>query len=276
MKKMMMMVAAGLLSLASQAGIDWQAKRSDKWLGYTRQIFEIDGIECWVVEPKTPRPGNPWVWCTEWPDAFTARTGTNLLLEDGFYYLYAKVGYMCLGGPTALKQMDSFYAFFTGKGLNKKGTLTGVSRGGFYAFRFAWQHPERVICLYGDHATMDFKSWPMHLCEGRYEPAMFAEVQKVYGFKTLEEALSYKFNPVDILEPIAKAKIPLILVIGEADTDVAPEYNSNIVEFRYKRLGGEVTTFRYPQYHHHPHGVDNPRELVNLIEKYTDVALGKK
>lgn len=266
---------AGVLLLTSCvcsfAGIDWQAKKSDEWLGHTRHYFDIEGVECWVVEPKSPKPGNPWIWCTEWPTAFTDRTGTPMFLADGYYFLYAKVGYMCLGGDVSLQKMDAFYRFFTAKGLRNKGVFTGVSRGGLYAFRFAWQHPERVTCLYGDHAVLDFKSWPLHIGDRKYNPkdtGSLQAVKQMYGLQTMEEILSYPHNPIDILPKIAEAKIPIVLVIGDADIEVPPEFNSNIVEYRYRKLGGEVKTFRYPKYQHHPHGVDNPRELVDLIESW--------
>ncbi len=38
-----------------------------------------------------------------------------------------------------------------------------------------------------------------------------------------------------------KAEIPIIHVIGEADTAIPPSENSNLVEERYKNLGGKIT-----------------------------------
>jgi dienelactone hydrolase len=135
--------------------IDWHPDSTDVWHGFTRHRFKVDGCESWVVVPKNPRPGNHWVWCTEWPEAFTQRTGTETLLEDGFYFLHMQVGTMSLGSPPALAHMDAFYKHIVGKGLNPKGTLTGVSRGGLYAYRFAAAHPDRVTCIYGDAPVCD-------------------------------------------------------------------------------------------------------------------------
>ena len=36
-----------------------------------------------------------------------------------------------------------------------------------------------------------------------------------------------QFNPIDILEPIAKAKIPIIHVVGDADNVVPPATKSS-------------------------------------------------
>lgn len=249
--------------------IDWQAERTDVWHGFTRHHFKVDGCECWVAVPKNPRPGNHWVWCTEWPDAFTGRTGTEKLLEEGFYHLHMKVGTMSLGSPSALAHMDAFYQHLVQKGLNPKGTFTGVSRGGLYAYRFAAAHPDRVVCIYGDAPVCDFKSWPLGATKGKRDENGARCVLDVYGFKTEAEALAYHGNPVDSLEPIAKAGIPLIHVIGDDDQTVPPEANSAIVEQRYRALGGTITVFHKPGCGHHPHGLEDPAPVVNLIKAYT-------
>lgn len=276
------------------AGIDWEADSTNSFLGHIRHVKKIAGCEAWVTAPLKPAPGNPWVWCTEWPTAFTERTGSNQLVEDGFYHLHIVVGTECYGSPEALRQMDAFYQFFTSKGLAKKGCLTGVSRGGLYAYRFAAQHPERVTCIYGDAPVCDLKCWPLNLNYGA--PASQEQIDRflgLYGFKDLKEALLYHGNPVDVLPVLANAKIPLVHVIGLNDSECSPDYNTGIVEFRYRQLGGTITVFRkVPDASikddseipadssgltlkcnprncgHHPHGLKNPWPVVRLIEQY--------
>lgn len=254
---------------AFNRAIDWQPDKTDLWHGFTRDRFTVDGCTCWVVAPKVPRPGNPWVWCTEWPDAFVQRTGTLRLLEDGFYYLHMEVGALCLGSPAALAHMDAFYRHFVAKGLNLKGTLTGVSRGGLYAYRFAAAHPERVVCIYGDAPVCDLKSWPLGAVKGTRDEKGIGILLNLYGFKTEAEAIAYRGNPTDCLEPLAKAGIPLIHVVGDADTSVPPETNSEVIEQRYKALGGTIDVFHKPSCGHHPHGLDDPQPIVGLIEQHT-------
>ena len=81
--------------------------------------------------------------------------------------------------------------------------------------------------------------------------------------------MAYQGNPVDSLGPIAKAGIPLIHVIGDSDESVPPESNSTLLEQRYKALGGTITVFHKPGCGHHPHGLDDPTPVVDLIETYT-------
>ncbi|MDA3926118.1 MAG: alpha/beta hydrolase [Kiritimatiellae bacterium] len=258
---------------ATTESIDWQADKTDIWLGYTRHHFKVDGCSCWVTVPENPLLGNQWVWGTEWPEAFTRRTGTEMLLKAGFYYVHAKVGTLSIGGPPALADMDAFYKYFVAKGLASKGTLSGVSRGGLYAYRFAAQHPERVVCIYGDAPVADLKSWPLGILPGcKRKEAGIKPMMEFYGFKDEAEAAAYKGNPVDVLEPIFKAGIPLIHVIGEVDENVPPGPNTNEIEKRYKALGGTITVFRKPKCGHHPHGLEDPTPVVELIKKYTKVA----
>jgi hypothetical protein len=90
-----------------------------------------------------------------------------------------------------------------------------------------------------------------------------------HGFKSEDEARAFRGNPVDQLEPLAKAGIPQIHVVGDADTTVPPASNTDVIEQRYKALGGTVTVCRKPGVGHHPHGLDDPAPLVRLIEDYT-------
>ncbi len=259
-----------LLTLPSIAGepIDWQPTRTDTWKNFTRYHFTVDGCACWVAAPPKPREGNPWVWCMEFPTAFDNRTGVVPLVEDGFHYVYMSVG-NTFGCPSAQVHLDAFYRHLVEKGLSEKATLIGVSRGGLYAYRFAAAHPERVTCIYGDAPVCDFKSWPGGKGKGRGSAGDWASLIKLYGLNDEAEAMAYKENPVDLLAPLAKANIPLIHVVGDADDVVPVEENTAVIQQRYKALGGAMTVFHKPGCGHHPHGLDDPTPVVKLIQAYT-------
>ncbi len=42
-----------------------------------------------------------------------------------------------------------------------------------------------------------------------------------------------------------------------------------IIEQRYKALGGTIHVFHKPSVGHHPHGLDDPTPVVDLIKTYT-------
>jgi pimeloyl-ACP methyl ester carboxylesterase len=92
-------------------------------------------------------------------------------------------------------------------------------------------------------------------------------VLKVYGL-TEEQALSYRMNPVDNLAPLAKAKIPLLHVCGDADDVVPLDENTRLVESRYKELGGEITVIIKPGVGHHPHSLKDPAPIVDFVLKH--------
>lgn len=263
-----LLLPAGADAEPTPTPIDWQATKTNTWKTFTRYDFTVDGCPCWVAVPPQPKPGNPWAWCMEFPTAFDTRTGVMKLVADGYYYVHMSVG-NTFGCPSAQAHLDAFYRHITAKGLSPKGTLIGVSRGGLYAYRFAAAHPERVVCIYGDAPVCDFKSWPAGKGKGCGSKGDWANLLKCYNFKDEAEALAYKENPVDLLPVLAKAKIPLIHVVGDADNVVPVAENTAVVEQRYKALGGTITVFHKAGCNHHPHGLDDPTPVVNLIEKYT-------
>lgn len=254
------------------ATLSWPGESVDTWLGYTRHLITIDGCKAWLIEPKKALPGNPWTWCMEFPDAFTDRTGVPQLLEKGFFHLHIQVG-NTFGSPAALKHFDALYAAITEKGLAKKGTLIGISRGGLYAYNWASQNPDKLVCIYGDAPVCDFKSWPGGKGKGKGSAADWKSLIQCYGFKDETEALAWSKNPVDSLKPLAKAKIPLIHVVGDVDDVVPVAENTAIIEQRYKALNGEITVFHKPTVGHHPHGLDDTKALVDLILRYTEAVI---
>lgn len=245
----------------------WPGETLDSWHGFTRHQFQLDGCAAWVVEPKQALPGNPWSWCMEFPDAFTERCAATGLLTNGFHHVHIVVG-NTFGSPVALRHFDAFYQELQHHGLAGKGALIGLSRGGLYAYRWASRNPEKVSVIYGDAPVCDFKSWPGGKLKSKGSPADWVELQRLYGFATEAEALSFRGNPIDILQPLATAGIPLIHVVGDADDVVPVSENTSVVEDRYHQLGGEIRVIHKPGIGHHPHGLDDPTPVVHFIVEH--------
>jgi alpha-beta hydrolase superfamily lysophospholipase len=128
-----------------------------------------------------------------------------------------------------------------------------------------------VLAIWLDNAVCDFKSWPggklKNLGEGNGSAGEWQNVLKAFDFKDDAEAIAYKLNPVDNLAPIAKAKIPLLLVYGDADHTVPHKENSEKVYERYRALGGPVERIVKPGMDHHPHGLADPTPIVDFFLK---------
>lgn len=245
--------------------------KESNWNGFKRFDFEIAGKKVLVVAPDKPAAGNPWVWHGEFfghkPDPDIA------LLKRGFHIAYLSVPNM-LGSPKAVAHWNDCYAELTGKyGLAPKVSLVGLSRGGLYCYNWAATNPDKVACVYADAAVCDFRSWPGgkqlgDKWKGKGSAGDWKLVLEQWGFKDNAEAIAYAKNPVDNLEPLAQAKVPLLHVYGDADDVVPWDENTGIVAERYKKLGGEIVLIAKPGVGHHPHGLTDSTPIIEFIAKH--------
>jgi pimeloyl-ACP methyl ester carboxylesterase len=247
-------------------GQPFSGKRSD-YRGYRRYDFVVDGCPAIVVVPRQAAAGKLWIWRAEFFDAFPQ--ADLALLADGFHLVYINVG-NTFGCPDALKHWDVLYRELTGEhGLSRKPVLEGLSRGGLYCFNWAADHPRQVACILADNAVLDFKSWPGGKGKGKGSAGDWQKLLADYRFSSEAEALAYKKNPVDNLQPLAQAKVPLFLLCGDADDVVPYPENGALVQQRYEKLGGPVTVLIKQGLGHHPHGLTDPSPAVEFILKQT-------
>lgn len=253
-----------LLCNVTVKAADWKGKESS-WNGYQRFDFTVDGRNCYVVIPKKAASGKPWVWRARFPSYHIEVD--LLLLEQGFHVAYMNTDGM-LGSPQALKHWDVFYETLTKKhSLAEKVTLEAVSRGGLFAYRWASNNPEKVVCIYADVPVCDFKSWPLGQGIGIGDKGTWQTLLRVYGF-TEAEALAYRENPIDVLQPIAKAKIPIMHIVTLNDEIVPAKENTFVLAERYRKLGGNIEIIEVKEGprasgHHFDH--PDPQKVADFI-----------
>ncbi len=234
------------------------------WQGYERLDFSVAGKPGWIVKPKTAAAGRPWIWRTEFfghePQADIA------LLGVGWHVAYYKVSDM-YGAPASIDLLAGFHAAVTRDfSLNQRAVLEGFSRGGLYAVNFAATHPDKTAALYLDAPVLDIRSWPGGKGKGKGSPKNWQEALAIYGL-TEETAVTFKGNPLDRLEPIAKARIPILSICGAADSVVPMAENTALLESRYKALGGLIEVIAKPGVDHHPHSLKDPQPIVDFLLK---------
>lgn len=255
----------------SLQGQEFGGKKST-WYGFDRYDFQVGNKTATVIVPPEAAPGKPWVWHGEF---FGHKPAPDVaLVEKGFHAVYLKVPNM-LGSPKAVKHWDELYKALTEKhGFAKKVALVGLSRGGLYCYNWAAANPDCVACVYGDAPVCDFKSWPggskrIRTNKGKGSDRDWKFVLSEYGFASDEEAFAYKKNPVDQLEPLAKAKVPLLHVYGDSDKVVPWDENTGVMVKRYKKLGGRINVIIKKGIGHHPHGLKDSSPIVDFIYNNT-------
>ena len=258
------------------ASLVFPGEKIDRWQGHKRHKFKVAGRDAWVVEPTNPLPGKVWTWCTEFPDAFTARTGVPGLLKQGVYHVHIS-DFNQLGCEAQLKRMDEFYSTLRKAGFAEKPAFIGLSRGGFMAYRWAEANPGKVACIYADAPVCDLKSWPAGLGKGKGNAESLAVARNLYGWKTDEDLKAFRGNALDEepLKKLADNKVPLIHVVGDSDDVVPVAENTAILAERYKKFGGDITVLHHAG-GHHPHGLDDPKPIVEFILKNLKTANGVK
>jgi lysophospholipase L1-like esterase len=237
--------------------------RCSVWHGFVRHDFEVDGKPVAVVSPRVEAPGRPWLWQAEF---FGHKPEPDIaLLGRGFHVVYMALPDM-LGGPEAVAHWNILYKELTSRyGFGPKPGLAGLSRGGLYIYNWAEANPDKVGALYADAPVCDLKSWPGGKGKGPGSARDWEFAKQVYGFKTDEEALAFKGNPVDNLAPLAAAHVPLLHVYGDADELVPWEENTGVVAERYRALGGGIELISKPGGRHHPHGLEDSTPITEFL-----------
>jgi len=77
--------------------------------------------------------------------------------------------------------------------------------------------------------------------------------------------MAYRDMPLDNLPALLNAKIPMVMVAGDADQTVPYDENGVFVTKAYQNAGLPFLEFIKPGCDHHPHGMADPRDVVAFI-----------
>lgn len=230
--------------------------------GFRGYDFTFSGRNAKVVVPRQSVPGHPWVWRARF---WGHEPQTDIaLLERGFHIVYCDVAEL-FGNKEALLVWNKYYHMLTRVGLAKKAVMEGMSRGGVYVYRWVAAYPKRVAAVYADAPVLDLKSWPGGKKQSKGSPSDWEKFKKDFGFTTEEEAIGFKGNPLDLAGKIARSKIPMLHVVGDADDVVPVAENTALFEQKIKEAGGSIKIIHKPGVGHHPHSLLNPKPIIDFI-----------
>ena len=198
-------------------------------------VFTVSGRTAFLILPRERRSSDriPWVWYAPTLKRLPGREEEWMLeqfLSNGIAIAGIDVG-ESFGSPDGRKLYSVFYEELVNKRrMAKQASLLARSRGGLMLYNWAAENPDKVACIAGVYPVCNLLSYPG-----------LAKASGAYGMSTeqLEADLS-EHNPVDRLEPLAAAKVPIFHIHGDSDKIVPLDTNSALVKERYDQLGGEM------------------------------------
>ncbi len=223
-----------LLGALPQEGLQRQ-EESDAF-GGRRIALTFNDRAAFLIVPKGDAPATPrsWVWyAPTFKNQYPNARHTFLIehaLKAGMGVAGIDVG-ESYGSPEGTRLYAGFHdAIVATFKLSPKAVLLPQSRGGLMLYNWAALHPDQVARIAGIYTVCDLRSWP--------------GLDKACGaYRLTAEQLSKELaqhNPIDLLAPLAKAKVPILHIHGDKDTVVPLEKNSGELARRYKALGATM------------------------------------
>jgi len=237
----------------------------------TVEKLTIDDKAVTVKVPAQAAPGRPWLWVGEFGGHL--KKLEDGLVEKGWHVVYVGVSNQ-FGSARAMGVWEKVYAELTAKrGLSAKPALLGISRGGLYINAWARLHPDRVSVLYHDNGVCDVRSWPAGLplgaWAGKGSPKDWELYKKEFGFASSEEAAAKSSRPTDGMRPVINAGVLLVSCHGTADQTVPYADNAGQLVKFWQDNGGVVKLFPKEGGDHHPHGLPDPKPLIEVLTAAT-------
>lgn len=235
-----------------------------EWYGYRRLNFDFEGLAACLVCPKEAnRSGHSprWLFKIEYFEAFPSFE--LAMLERGWYVAHVD-NRTRWATPADRAVWPRFCAYLSARwGLRQKCLPVGMSCGGMEAVYFASEHPELVAALYLDAPVMDLLSCPYGM--GKSESDFSAEFEAATGLSR-SEMLHYRDHPIDRAPALLAARIPVMMVSGDADRTVPYDENGQRLTAFYRENGGVIHEIIKAGGDHHPHGLPDPAPLIEFAE----------
>jgi pimeloyl-ACP methyl ester carboxylesterase len=210
-------------------------EKPEKILPLPGETFLVDDHVAFVILPgnRDATKPTPWVW---YAPTLPKLPGPEekwifeALLAKGVAIGGIDVG-ESMGNPEGRRLFTAFHREMTGKrGMAAKPCLLARSRGGLMHYNWAAENPDSLAAIAGIYPVGNLASWPG-----------LARAKDAYGMDEAGLAAALpSHNPIDRLEPLAKAGVPLFHIHGDNDTVVPLDKNSGLLKERYDKLGGKM------------------------------------
>jgi dipeptidyl aminopeptidase/acylaminoacyl peptidase len=244
-------------------GRNQEAEGVRQWRPLPGETFTVAGKAAFLVRPARAAAGKPWVlyaptFQNSTPNEKDEGWLFQRFLEAGLAVAGVEVG-ESYGNPAGRAAFTALYEELTRRhGLSKKVCLLARSRGGLMAYNWAAENPDKVACIAGIYPVLDLTTYPgLKVASAAYQ---LDEAQLRARLKD--------HNPVERLEPLARAKVPVFHIHGDQDTVVPYPQNAGEPARRYQAFGGTMTVLRAQgQGHSYWPGFFRCQELLDFVVK---------
>jgi alpha-beta hydrolase superfamily lysophospholipase len=219
----------------------------------------VSGHTAFLILPAQKASNTPWVWYA--PTLRGLPGQEEKWMFEKFLAAGIAVAGIDVGESYGSPQGRALYSALHNelvqkRGFSEKACLLARSRGGLMLYNWADEHASSVACIAGIYPVCNLISYPgLKTACGAYgltEEQLGAELTR--------------YNPIDRLEALAKAQVPIFHIHGDSDTVVPLEKNSGELANRYRQLGGPITLRVIAgQGHNMWPGWFNCQELVEFI-----------
>ena len=237
------------------------ADAPQKSLPLPGEVFLVQTRTAFVILPPA-KPANrpiPWVWyaptlpglpggAEKWMFERFTRAGIAIAgIDVGESY----------GSPDGRALYSAFYGELTrNRGFAPRAVMLGRSRGGLMTLSWAVENADKVAGFAGIYPVCNLASYP-------------GAAKASAAYRMTPEELSARLaehNPIDRLDALAKAGVPLFAIQGDSDQAVPLAANSGEMRKRYDALGGKMQLIVPPgQGHNMWAGFFQCQELVDFV-----------
>ena len=243
----------------------------EKWMGYRCEKLQFENHEATIIYPEEGTAnGNLVVKALYWgafPEAIELP-----LLETGFHLCHIKDDTR-FGVSEDLDRKARFIRYVQDCcALKKKCVFVGMSCGGMISIQMAARYPELVSCLYLDAPVVNYVSWPcgLGMSKGPKAADRYSEIFRALNMKSVADIMACRTMPLDRIPVLVANRIPVVMVAGDSDQTVPYCENGVSLEKAYKDAGVDIEVHIKPGADHHPHGLENPKAVVDFILKHVE------
>jgi pimeloyl-ACP methyl ester carboxylesterase len=225
--------------------------------------LSVNGRPGFIFMPPEGKRSTPQPWVMYAPTLAGYTDGHEKwmhqqFLEAGIAIAGIDVG-EAYGSPKGREGLTALYAELTGKrGFALRPVLLGRSRGGLWVTSWASENPDKVAGIAGIYPVFDLRTYPG-----------LAKAAPAFGLSEAELKTKLgDLNPINHVDVLARHKVPIFLIHGDADEVVPLKQNSAELVARYKAAGqGNAVTLIVAegQGHNYWEGFFRCQPLVDFV-----------